>query len=368
MKSQKIAGIRLINYLNDGVNWKDHKDIVLDFWISAKSRDAGFNPKQFDKMFYVSELPTNVQEIYEEWFNTYDFNTTEDGDWIDFVSKTLNIFYHTSDPTMLPDDTWYVILMQSELKAREICENQLFHGSPNINTFWKIDTNSKTEEVGGRRNGYLYSNQLENISNGDTKGYYWAVMYQCPETVKLFYLDGDDRKSRCINWAADCKNMTLLKITNSGRFVVIPIDVEGKSWKPDKTIPAGSDIRQKAFTGHSLAQYVSRNYYDMYGRTEEFEEQVKAEREAINQRKNAMNTMNDESVDVGKVIDVDEFIIDGNVSDQERERNKLIRKRIIKRNQIRDREVKKKMREMEKNSGKRDRRDRNKLNPFLSKK
>ena len=30
MKARKIAGIRLINYINDGITWKSHKDIILD--------------------------------------------------------------------------------------------------------------------------------------------------------------------------------------------------------------------------------------------------------------------------------------------------------------------------------------------------
>lgn len=368
MKSQKIAGIRLINYINDGINWKDHKDIVLDFWIYNKSREYGYNPKVFSNMFYVNELPVEVQEQYEEWFNGYDFNNTEDKNWIEFVNGTLNIFYHTSDPTILPDDTWYIILMKSEVKAREITENQLFHGNPNINTFWKISTNSKAEEVGGRRNGYLFSHQLENLKATDTRDFYWAVTYQCPESVKLHYTDGDERKARCINWAADCKNITLLKITNTGRFLIIPVEVKGKSWRPDKVVPAKKDVRNKAFTPSALHQFINRNYKEMYGIWEAYEDSIKTERELINQRKNAVNIMNDEEVDIGKIVNVDEFIIDGNVDDYERERNKLIRKNIVKKNQIRERNIRKRMREIEKTQGKKERRDRNRLNPFISKK
>ena len=365
MKSQKIAGIRLINYVIDGINWKDHRDIVLDFWIYNKSKDAGFNPKMFENMFYVNELPTDVQEIYEAWFKEYDFGN-EDDDWIEFVNGTLNIFYHTSDPTIMPDETWFVMLMKSEIKAREICDEQLFHGNPNINTFWKIDTNSKAEEVSGRRNGYLFVNELENISNADTRGFYWGVAFQCPESVKLFYEDGDERKSRCICWAADCKNATLLKITSSGRLQVIPTEVEGKAWRPDKVIPDSKDVTRRAFTGHALVLFIKQNYHNMYGKWEEIETKIKAEREAINQRKNAVNAMNDEEVDIGKLVEVDDFIIDGNVPEAERKRNQLIRKRIIKRNKLREREVKKKMKDIEKNEGKVNRRARNSLNPLLS--
>lgn len=78
--------------------------------------------------------------------------------------------------------------------------------------------------------------------------------------------------------------------------------------------------------------------------------------------------MNDESVDIGKLVDVDDFVIDGNVSDDERKHNQIIRKRIIKRNQLRERDIKRRMKEVEKNEGKVDRRSRNSLNPLLSKK
>jgi hypothetical protein len=367
MKSQKIAGIRLINYINDGINWKDHKDIVLDFWISKKSSDFGYHPKQFENMFYANELPTEIQTVYEDWFNEYDFNNSDD-DWITFVNGTLNVFYHTSDPTQMPDDTWYVMLMQSEIKAREICEEQVFHGNPNINTFWKIDTNSKYEEVSGRRNGYLYVNELKNISNIDTRGFYWGVAFQCPESVKLFYEDGDERKSRCICWAADCKNATLLQINASGRFQVVQVEVKGKSWRPDKSIPANNSICRKAYVGHALDIELSNNYESLYGVWDEIEAEIKSEREAINQRKNAVNIMNDEEVDIGKIVNVDVFVIDGNVPEYERKRNQAIRKKIIKRNQLRERNIKKKMRDIERNEGKVNRRARNSLNPLLSKK
>lgn len=368
MKSAKIAGIRLINYINDGINWKDHKDLVLDFWVYNKCRDFGYNPKQFHNMFYVNELPTEIQDVYETWFGEFDFTTTEDADWIEFVNGTLNIFYHTSDPTLLSDDTWFVITMKSEIKAREICESQIFHGNPNVNTFWKIDTNSKSEEVSGRRNGYLFSNQLENVSNADTRGFYWGVAFQCPDSVKLSYIDETVRKSRCINWAADCKNMTLLKVTDSGRFTVLPILIEGGAWKEDRLIPAKKDIRSQAFTGHALMQYLTRFYDELYGEWEKNEEMIKQQREMINQRKNATNTMNDEEVNISKLVNVEEFILSGNVDDFTRVTNQTIRKRIKDRNKIREREIKKRMREIDKNKGKVDRRSRNQLNPFLSNK
>jgi hypothetical protein len=156
MKSVKKAGIRLINYIHDSINWKDHKDIVLDFWIVYKARNQGYNAKMFQNMYYVEDLPVKAQKDYEEWFNHYDFQNVDDKDWLKFIDGTINIFYHTSNPTMMPEDTWYVTLLKSEVKAREICETQIFHGNPNLNSFWKLETNTKAEEVGGRRNGYIF--------------------------------------------------------------------------------------------------------------------------------------------------------------------------------------------------------------------
>ena len=92
MKSVKIAGIRLVNYINDSINWKDHKDIVLDFWISNKCKDYGYNSLQFKGMGYADDLPIKALEHYEEWFGGYDFQN-EDKDWLEFVEGTLNIFY-----------------------------------------------------------------------------------------------------------------------------------------------------------------------------------------------------------------------------------------------------------------------------------
>jgi len=91
MKSVKIAGIRLINYLDDNINWKDHKEVVLDFWIKFVSQHNGYNPKQFKDMFYVDELPIKPQEEYEKWFEEYNFQNIDDMDWVDFVDGKLLI-------------------------------------------------------------------------------------------------------------------------------------------------------------------------------------------------------------------------------------------------------------------------------------
>lgn len=364
MKAVKIAGIRLVNYITDGINWKDHRDIVLDFWISFKCREYGYVPTQFTNMFIVDELPTEAQKLYEEWFNEYNFQTTEDKDWIEFVNGTLNVFYHTSDPMILSDDEWYVDLMKSEIEAREIAETQLYHGNPNINSFWKLDTNSKPEEVGGRRNGYLFTQPLNKITPPDTRGFYWAIAFQCKETVQLSYDDNGVKKSKCINWAANCTHMTLLRIASDGRFIIEPVFVEGKAWKGDRTIPNG-EIITTPLTGDALSKYIRQNFKQMYGIWDEIDAEIKEDREAINQRKNAVNTFNDEEVKISKILDdVKEFVDEGNVSDFRRNRNKMVRQAIRDKNKLREREIKKKIRELEKQKNKESVRKSDKINPF----
>ncbi len=365
MKARKVAGIRLINYINDGINWKDHKDIVLDFWIEYKCKEFGYYPNQFKNMFIVDELPIEVQGIYEKWFNNYNFQTEDDLDWIDFVDGTLNIFYHTSDPIEMDENTWYVDLMQSEVKAREIAETQVYHGYPNINNFWKLDTNSKPDEVGGRRNGYIFTNELSKIEPSDTKGFYWAIAFQCKETVKLTYMDGDKKKTKCINWVANCDHMTLLRIAGDGRFIIEQVFVEGKAWRYDRHVPQ-NNLPRTPLSGKGLAEHIKHNFYEMYGIWDEIDNKVKEENESTNQRKNAVNTFNDEEVKISKVLDksVEKFIDDGNVSPGRRERNKAIRQVIRDKNKIRNSEIRKKIRELKKEKGKQDKRNSNRLNVF----
>lgn len=362
MKAVKLAGIRLVNYIMDGINWKDHKDIVLDFWVAFKCRTAGYVPKQFDNMFTVEELPTEAQKVYEDWFSKFNFQSTDDKDWIEFVNGTLNIFYHTSDPEELEEGEWFVELMKSEVKAREITENQLYHGNPNVNSFWKIDTNSKPEEVGGRRNGYLFTQPLNKITPADSRGYFWAVAFQAPETVKLSYMDGNNKKSKCINWAANCKHMTLLQIASDGKFIIHPVFVKGKAWKGDRNVPNG-DIIKTPLSGSALTKYIHQNFYELYGIWDEIDDEIKETKEAQNQRKNAVNTMNDEEVKLSKVIpDVDIFIDDGNVSPERRARNKMIRQAIRDKNKLREREINKKIRELKKEKTKTNIRNSDKYN------
>ena len=66
MKSKKLAGIRLFNYLNDGINWKDHKDIILDYWIKNIAPQYNRSPDKLQGFVTVESLPTAVQKEYED--------------------------------------------------------------------------------------------------------------------------------------------------------------------------------------------------------------------------------------------------------------------------------------------------------------
>ena len=338
MKAKKLAGIRLINYINAGITWDTHKDIILDFWIMNKCRDDGFNPHDFDKMYRVIELPTAAQKKYAEWFGRFDFQC-EDEDWINFVNGTLNLFYHTSDPVEEPDGVWYIELMQSEMDARTICETQVYHGLRNINTFWKVDTNSKTEEVGGRRNGYIYTTKLAELKPAETKNYYWGVVFQCNESVSLAYSDHGVKRRKCINWAANAEHMTLVQVNADGRLKIIPVHVEGKSWKADRWVPEGQ-VNQSPMSPSGLNSYITSHFDSMYGIWDRIDQSVKTARENTTARINALNVMNDEEVKVSKVIgNVEKFIKEGNVSPKRLEYNKDVRKAIMKRIHNREKEA-----------------------------
>jgi hypothetical protein len=367
MKAVKIAGIRLVNYLNDGVNWKDHKDIILDFWIETVAPEMGYSVSVFDGMYNTDDLPTKALADYEKWFGGFDFQQSVNPQWIDFVDGTLNLFYKTSNPTILDDNIWYVELIQSEVKAKEIVEEQLFHGNPNLNSFWKQDTNTKTDEVGGRRNGYMFTTELGNLLPSDTKGYYWAVIFKCPETVRLYYKDGNNTSYKCINWAANAEHMTLCKVTSSGRLLMQQTFVPSKAWRVDRYVPQRNTPKHP-LTGKAMNSWIGSHYKEMYGVWDEWEEATKQVKEAINSRKIAVATMNDEEVKLKRIVpDVEGFIVNGNVSHKRRERNKEIRVAIREKNKIRDREIKKRMREIKKEKNRQDRNDRNRMNPLISK-
>jgi len=161
--------------------------------------------------------------------------------------------------------------------------------------------------------------------------------------------------------------MTLLKITHSGRFVMEQTFVEGKAWRDDRLVPQ-QHMTKNPMTGKTLDKYLKKNFHGMYGLWDEWDEIKKQTQEASNQRKNAVNTMNDEEVKLRKVINnISEFIAKGNVPLRRREMNKSNRKAIKEKNRLRDKDVKQKMRELEKDSRKKDRRDRNRINPLFKK-
>ena len=346
MKARKIAGERLVNYITDGITWKSHKDVILDFWVTNVCKTMGYDPVQFDGISRVIELPTEAQQRYEEWFNRYNFANTDDPNWVSFVDGTLNIFYQTFDPYEEDPKEWYIDMMQSEAEATEIVQTQVYHGVPNINSFCKVDTNSKPEEIGGRRNGYMHTRKLKDVEPAETKGFYWGVVFQCPETVSLGYNNGGKKDRKCINWAANAIHMTLVQIGADGRLRIIPIFSEGKGWKADRWIPDGQ-ITRNALSPQALESYLNDNFATLYGVWDNIDAKVKGIREQSNARLTAMNVMNDEEIKVGKVIsDPEEFIKEGNVPEKRRQYNEEIRKAVMKKMKLREREAKKAVRDI----------------------
>jgi hypothetical protein len=77
----------------------------------------------------------------------------------------------------------------------------------------------------------------------------------------------------------------------------------------------------------------------------------------------ALNTLNDEEVKVGRVIgDLDKFVREGNVSDAKREYNKEVRKAVLKKLRIREKEARKVANDVAKAERRKDKRERSKLN------
>lgn len=365
MKARKIAGVRLVNYINGGINWKDHKDVILDFWIMKKCKDDGYTPYQFRDKFRVVELPTEAQEKYKNWFDKYDFQNESDKEWLDFVNGTLNLFYHTDTPRQEDDECWFIDMMQSEVEARQIVTEQVYHGSPNLNAFWKIETNSKPEEVGGRRNGYIYVSKLGEVKPADTEGYYWGVVFQCPETVSLGFDDNGKNRRKCIAWAANAEHMTLVRIGADGRFTIVPVFVEGKAWKSDRWIPEGS-VSKAPMSAQGLLKYITERFQPLYGVWDNIDAKVKNVREQSTARLTALNTMNDEEIKVSKVIgDINKFVREGNVSDERREYNKQVRKAVMKKLRIREKEARKVANDIAKAERRADQRRRSHINPTI---
>jgi hypothetical protein len=364
MKSSKKTGERLVSYIQDGIVWKEHKDIVLDFWIRFKSPSYKYDPKQFQGLHYTDELPENAQKAYEHWFGNYDFQNNVDKDWIQFVDGTLNLFYHTANPTIIEDNTWFCVLLPTEDAAKEICETQIFHGSPNLNSFFKVSSDTKSDEIGGRRNGYVYATELAKVTAGDMVGFPWAVAFQSDDSVKLFFQNGSKVDSKCICWASECRHATLLKNNGKGQFFVVPVTVPERGWRRARDIPMNMSPA-KPLTPLALNQYFIQNFHEMYGVMDEIDEKVKYLRGSINERKSAITAMNDENVQIDDVLpDVRSFILNGNVSIREKEFNKLRRKMSKQHNRERETEIKARIREIQKEDRKKTRRERQRLNPF----
>src|ERR1700675_3758233 len=95
LKSNKLISQRLINYHEDGITWKMHKDKILDFWILFKAKDYGFTPSSLKDFRFVDKLPNSAREAYTEWFKGYNFQNEDDKDWIKWLDFKFNFFYKT---------------------------------------------------------------------------------------------------------------------------------------------------------------------------------------------------------------------------------------------------------------------------------
>ena len=347
MKAAKLIGERLIGYIEDGINWKDHKDIVLDYWINFEAKKQGVNSKILKNVFYVDELQEDHASKYEEWFKQFDFQS-EEKTWIKFVDGALNIFYKTQNPTELEENTWFVYLTNADQKAKTVVEEQQFHGNPDINNFWKLSRSGKYEEIAGRDNGYLFTDRLEDLQKKHTKSFKWAILFQANASVELEYLDGQKYRKKCINWASHCENITLAKVSASGKLMLVPTVI----MKENRIIPDGK-IKVTPMDGRALNSYLTKNYDSLFGNYINEQTAEKNYNSGRNARKNAINTLSDEQVPVNDVIfDIGKFIDDGNVDDDTRLKNKEQREYINKKRTERQRSAKRAQKELEKQKAK----------------
>jgi hypothetical protein len=156
--------------------------------------------------------------------------------------------------------------------------------------------------------------------------------------------------------------MTLDRIGADGRFTIVPVFVEGKAWKADRWIPEGQ-VNQMPMSSKALLSYITDKYASLYGVWDKIDEKVKNIREQSTARLTALNTLNDEEIKVGRVIgDLDKFVREGNVSDAKREYNKEVRKAVLKKLRIREKEAKKVANDVAKAERRKDKRERSKLN------
>lgn len=370
MKARKVSGIRLLNYLNEGINLKDHGNILLAFWSKYKSQNTGFTYAQLNGFNTYESLPTRAKEAFESWVATYNFQNTDDAEWLKFVRGTLNIFYKTSDYQLMDMSTWYIYLFKSEMEAREIAETQVWVGDPHLEGFTVGDSMTLARPAPrgaaeNRRNGYIFANELKNMTSSALRGFFWAIIFQCDEPqVRISYMDGAEKKTRCIVWAASIVHSTLLKITPDQRLAIIPVKVPAKYHMQDRHMPDGL-VTREPMTPTRLLAYVVRNYYTLYRVQNEIDLIIKDEQAAKNLRRNALATMNDEQIKVSRVIqNLDEFIERGNVPMATRLENKRNRQLRHKRNKMREREEAKLIRRLRKTKMQRHNRHREAMNPF----
>jgi hypothetical protein len=116
-------------------------------------------------------------------------------------------------------------------------------------------------------------------------------------------------------------------------------------------------------SSQALLRYITDKFGSLYGVWDNIDAKVKHVREQSTARLTALNTMNDEEVKVGRVIgDLQKFVREGNVSDEKREYNKEVRKAVLKKLRIREKEARKVARDIAKAERRKAVRDRSKIN------
>ena len=358
MKATKVIGKKLVLYINRGINWRDHRDVILEFWTSGPCRKSGFNPAQFKGVFYASDLQPNELLEYKKWFNEYDFNNQEK-DWLDFMDGVLNIFYKTKALGICPDNTWFIDFVDSDVAVVEICKKQKYFGKPNINALWKMGTTELYRSNANIKNGYMFTQRLSDVETRDIIGKKQAIIFQAPKSVMIEYFDGKEKKRKCVNWAGEAINMTRLKIYPDGRVLIVPIQFDGSIVKMSRMVPDGDKVPTIPMSIGSLRAHIKKHEFDMYGRDNQIDEENREARIEVNKRLNAVTTLSDEDIhldEAPKIDNVKKFIVYGNVSDERREYNRLIRKKRKEINQRVKSETKRRLREMLKNEKKKEKR------------
>ena len=148
--------------------------------------------------------------------------------------------------------------------------------------------------------------------------------------------------------------------------MIVPVFVEGKTWKADRWIPEGS-INQKPMSSAGLLNYINQNFHRLYGIWDQIDDKVKNIREQSTARLTAVNVMNDEEIKLSRVIgNIDKFVREGNVPDERREYNKEVRQNLMKRLRERDKEARAQVREIAKAEKRKDKNERAKINPTIT--